>query len=150
MEGTVGPRLFESVGRGVHGLSGSGERAGSQRFDVLGMANLGTRVDHFLVGFEKLMSELSELKDFSFNKWIAESSYGAVDEVLIRLAVLEKSLPERGERQLRAIAGSRSQADSEDRMSSSHGKKSPGVRVVQHKSYILGLAAIVVGVTYGC
>ena len=89
MEGAIGSRLLKAFGRGVHGLSGGGEGTCSQRLDMLGVANFGTCVDHFLASFEELLSELSELKHFSFNERVPQSSYSAVDELLIRLTVFE-------------------------------------------------------------
>ena len=71
MKDAVGPCLLESFGRGIHGLASGGERTGSQRFDVLGVANFGASVDHFLAGFEELLSELSKLKDFSFDERVS-------------------------------------------------------------------------------
>ena len=46
---------------------------------MLGVTDFGARVDHFLSGFEKLLGELSELKDFSFDKWVAQSSHRTVN-----------------------------------------------------------------------
>ena len=71
MEDAIGPGLFESFGRGVHGLSGGGKGACSQRLDVLRMADFGACVDNFLSGFKKFSGELSELKDFSFDERVA-------------------------------------------------------------------------------
>ena len=64
----VSPRLLEPFGRGIHGLSGGGKSTCSQRLDMLGMANFGLGVDHFLAGFKELLGELSKLKDFSFDE----------------------------------------------------------------------------------
>jgi hypothetical protein len=52
-------------------LSGGGKGACSQRLDVLGVADFGVGVDYFLSSFKKFLSELSELKDFSFDKWVS-------------------------------------------------------------------------------
>ena len=71
MKDTVSPGLLESFSGGVHGLSGSGESACSQRFDVLHVTYFGTGVDDFLVSFEKFLGKLAELKNFSFNERIA-------------------------------------------------------------------------------
>jgi hypothetical protein len=89
--------LFELLGRSVDGLAGGGERAHSKHFDMLGVADLGMCVDHFLLGFEKFLCELSELKNFSFDKRIAQSLHRAVDQSLIWLSVFEKALPKRRE-----------------------------------------------------
>ena len=70
MKGPIGPCLLESVGRGIHGLSGGGESTCSQRLDVLRVANFSTGVYHLLSSFEEFLSELSELEDFSFNEWV--------------------------------------------------------------------------------
>ena len=90
----ISPCLFKPVSGGVHGLASGGEHAHSQRFDVLGVADLGACVDHFLSGFEEFLSELSKLKNFPFDKRVAQPSHRAIDELLIRLSVLEKALPE--------------------------------------------------------
>ena len=71
MEDAVSSGLLEPFGRGVHSLSGGGERACSQHFDLLGVANLGACVDNFLAGFKKLLSELPKLENFSFDKRVA-------------------------------------------------------------------------------
>ena len=70
MKGTISPCLLEPFGGGIHGLAGSGESACSQRFDVLGVADLGACVDHFLSGFEEFLGELSKLKNFPFDEQV--------------------------------------------------------------------------------
>ena len=70
MEGTIGPGLLESLGGGVHSLSGGGEGACGQRLDVLSMVNFGACIDDFLSSFEQFLSKLSELANFSFDERI--------------------------------------------------------------------------------
>ena len=148
MEGVIGSRLFESRGGGVHSLSSGGEGAGSQYLDLLGMVNLGACVDHLLSSFQKFLSELSELKDFSFDERVSQSSDCVVNELLIRLSVFEDTLLEGVERGLSAVLRSSSQLDGEDGMSLSHSEEGPGTRVVQYELHVLGLAAVVISVTY--
>ena len=71
MKNAISPGSFEPFSRGIHGLSGSGEGARSQRLDMLRVTDFGTSVDNFLSGFEELLGKLSELKDFSFNERVA-------------------------------------------------------------------------------
>ena len=71
MEDAISSGLLESLGGGVDSLSGSGEGAGSQHFDVLCVTNFGAGVDNFLTSFKKFLGKLSELKNFSFNEWVA-------------------------------------------------------------------------------
>jgi hypothetical protein len=71
MESAIGPGLLEPVSGCVHGLSGSGERTCSQRFDVLGVAYLRASVDDFLPSFKELLGEVSELEDLSLNERVA-------------------------------------------------------------------------------
>jgi hypothetical protein len=61
MEDAVGPRLFKAFNRGIHRLSGSGEGARGQHFDLLCVSNFVMRLDNFLTGFLELLSEVSEL-----------------------------------------------------------------------------------------
>ena len=67
----VGPCLFEPFGRCVHDLACGGKCAGSQRLDLLGVANFRASVDYFLSGFKELLGKLSELKNFPFNEWVS-------------------------------------------------------------------------------
>jgi hypothetical protein len=76
---------------------GGGKGTRRQRLDVLSVADFGTGVDHFLLSFKEFLSELSELKNFSFDEWVSQPSYSTIDELLVRLPVLEYLLPERGE-----------------------------------------------------
>ena len=75
--------------------------------------------------------------------------YGLVNEVLIQLSLLEKALAKWVEWGLGTIAGSSSQFDGEDGMSSSHSKEGPRARVVEYEAHILGLALVVVRISYG-
>ena len=93
MKGAVSSCLLKPLGGGVHSLVSSGESACSQRFDVLGMADLGMCVDHFLSSFEEFLSELSKLKNFPFNEWVAQPSHRAVNQLLKQLSILKKALP---------------------------------------------------------
>ena len=97
MEGAISPCLFESFGRGIYGLVGHGKSAHSQHFDVLSVADFSTCIDHFLPGFEEFLGKLSELKNLSFNEWIAQSSHRLINELLVRLPVFEETLSERRE-----------------------------------------------------
>ena len=131
-------------------MSSSGEGAGGQHLNLLGVADFGVGVDHFLLGFEELLSELSELKDFSFNERVPQSSYCSVDELLVWLSVLKNALTKRVKWRLSAISRLSSQFDGKDGMSLSHSEEGSGTRVVQYKLHVLGLAAIVIGIAYGC
>ena len=71
MKGAIGSGLFESLGGGVYSLSGGGEGASGQRFDVLRMSYFSSGVDDFLASFKKFLGKPSELKDFSFNERVA-------------------------------------------------------------------------------
>ena len=124
-------------------------RANYRNHDMLSMANFGAGVDHFLSSFEKFLSKLSKLKNFSFDKRVSQSSYCAIDKLLVQLPILEYALSERGERQLSAVAWSGLQFDGKDRMSFAHGEEGPGVRIVRHKSHVFGSAAVVVGIADG-
>ena len=149
MEGVIGPCLFESCGGGIHGLSSSGEGTGGQHLNLLGVVDLGACVDHFLSGFQEFSSELSELKDFSFDEWVSQSSNCVVNELLVWLSMLEDVLSKRMERGLSAISRSSSQFDGKDGMSLSHGEESPGACVVQYELHVLGFTLIVISITYG-
>ena len=131
-------------------MSGGGKSACGERLDVLGMTDFGAGVDYLLPSFKKLLGELSELKDFSFDERIAQSSYCAVDELLVWLSVLKYVLPKRGEWRLGPVVWSSLQFDGEDGVSLSHGEEGPGICVIQHESDVFGLATIVVSVSYGC
>ena len=149
MEGAVGSRLFEACDGGVHCLLSGGEGASGQHLDSLGLTDFGAGIDHLLSSFEEFSSELSKVEDFPFNKWVPQSSYGPVNELLIWLSVLEDSLMKGMKWGLGAIAGSSSQWDGKDRVPLSHSEEGSGVGVIQYESHILGFATIVVSVTYG-
>ena len=83
MEGAIGPGLFETLDGSVHGLSGGGEGTTGQYFDLLHVSNFGASVDDFLLGFEKLLGEVSELQHFSFDEGVSQLLYGSVDNGLI-------------------------------------------------------------------
>ena len=117
---------------------------------MLGVTDFGVGVDYLLSSFEKLLSELSELEDFSFNEWVSESAHRTVDELLVWLPILEYALPEWGEWRLGAIAWLGPQCDSENGVSLPHGEEGSRTCVVQHESHIFGPAVVVVGVAYGC
>ena len=61
MEGAVSSGLLETIGGGVHGLSGCGEGTTSEHLNLLGMSNFGTGVDDFLSSLEEFLSEVSKL-----------------------------------------------------------------------------------------
>ena len=149
MEDTIGSGLLESFGGGIDSLSGGGERTRSQHFDMLGVADLSAGIDHFLSSFEKFLGKLSKLKNFSFDERVSQSSYCAIDELLIWLPVLEYALSEGGERRLSTVTWSSLQLDGEDRVSFAHGEEGPGVRIVHYESHIFGSSAIVVGIANG-
>ena len=73
---------------------------------MLRVADFGACIDNFLSSFKKFSSKLSELKDFSFDERVAQSSYGMVDKLLVRLSVFKYALMERGERRLGTVAWS--------------------------------------------
>ena len=105
MEHAIGSCLFESICRSIHGLAGCDEGASSQHLDLLSVADFGAGVDHFLLGFEELLSEVSELKDFSFNERVSQPLYCSVDELLVRLSILENALAEGMKRRLGSVSG---------------------------------------------
>ena len=70
MKNAVGPHLLESIHRGVYGLSGSGEGAGSQHLYLLRMMDLGSGVDDFLLSLKEFLSEVAELQYLSFDEGI--------------------------------------------------------------------------------
>ena len=150
MEDAIGPRLLKPRGRGVHSLASSGQGTRSQHLNMLSVTDFGTHVNYFLSGFEKFLGELSKLKNFPFNEWVSQPSYGAVDELLIWLSVFKYPLSERGEQRLGAVMRLGSQLDGEDGMSLPHGEEGSWIRVVQHEPYVLGLATIVISIAYGC
>ena len=59
---------------------------------MLCVMDFGACIYDFLSSFEEFLGELSELKDFSFNERVTQSSYSTVDELLVRLSVLEYAL----------------------------------------------------------
>ena len=71
MEDAISSCLLESVCRSIYGLSDGGEGASSQHLDLLCMTDFGSSVDHFLLGFEKLLSEVAELQYFPFDEGIS-------------------------------------------------------------------------------
>ena len=148
MEGAIGSCLFESCGRGVHSLLGGSEGTGGQHLDLLGVADLGVCVDHLLPGFQEVLSELSELKDFSFDEQVPQSLNCVINELLVWLSMFEDVLTKGMERGLSAISRSSLQFDGEDGMSLSHGEESPGARIVQYELHIFGFALIVISVAY--
>ena len=92
MKGVISSRLFESLHRGIHGLTSSGKGAGGQHLDLLGVTDFGPGIDHFLSRCGKFLSEVSKLKDFSFNKRIPQPLHRSVDESLVRLSMFEDAL----------------------------------------------------------
>ena len=97
MEDAISPGLLEPFGGRIDSLSGRCKGTRGQRLDVLGVADFSTSVDDFLSSLAKFLSELSKLKNFSFDERISEPVYGAVDELLVWLPVLEQALSKWGE-----------------------------------------------------
>jgi hypothetical protein len=95
---TIGPGLFEAFDRSVHGLTGSGEGASGQHFDLLCVSNFGACLDDFLAGFLELLGEVSELQHFSLDEGISHLLYCSVDDGLIQLPELEDLLSKGVER----------------------------------------------------
>ena len=97
MKDVISSGFLESFSGSIHGLSGGGEGACSQRLNVLRVADFGASVDNFLASFKEFLGKLAKLEDFPFDEWVVQSSYGMVDELLVRLPVLEYALSKRGE-----------------------------------------------------
>jgi hypothetical protein len=89
-------------------LAGGNKGTGGQHLDLLGVVDFGTSIDHFLLGFEELLSEVSELKDFPFDEWISQSLHCAINELLVRLSILENTLAKGVEWRLGAVSRSSS------------------------------------------
>ena len=106
MEGAIGSRLFEAFDRGIHRLSGSSEGARGQHLDSLCVSYFGARLDNFLMGFLELLSEMSELRHFSFDEGISQLLYRAIDESVVRLSGFEDPLSKGVEGRLCSLAGS--------------------------------------------
>ena len=149
MEGAISPRLFEAVDGRVHGLSGGGERASGQYFDLLGVSDCVSSVDDFLTSGLQFLGEVSELGHFAFDKGISESLYGVIDDGLVVVPRLEYALSKGVERGLRTVARSSSQFDSEDWVTFTHSEMGARTRIVEYKSYEFGLSLVVVGVVDG-
>ena len=79
MKDAVSPSLFELLSGGVHSVAGGGEGARGQHFNMLSVADRGTCIDNFLPGFEEFLGKLPELKNFSFDERVAQSSHCAVN-----------------------------------------------------------------------
>ena len=61
MEDAVSSSLLEMLHRGVYGLSGGGEGAGGQSFDLLCVSNFGACFNYLLACFLEFVGEVSEL-----------------------------------------------------------------------------------------
>ena len=122
MEGVIGSSLFEAIGRGIHGLSGSGEGTGGQHLHLLGVSDFGVGVDDLLLGLLKFLGEGSKLKNFSFDKGIPQLLHGSVDDDLVWLSGFENALSKGVERRVRTVTRSCPQLDCEHRVSFTHGK----------------------------
>ena len=70
------------------------------------MTDFGASIDHFLLGFEEFLGEVSKLKDFSFNERVSQSLYRVVDELLVRLSILEDALAKGMEQGLGTVSRS--------------------------------------------
>ena len=68
--------------------------------------DFGASFDHFLLGFEEFLSEVSELEDFPFNERISQTLHCLVDELLVRLSILEEALAKGMEWRLGAVSRS--------------------------------------------
>ena len=106
MEDLVSPGLFESVDGGVHGLSGGGERTGSQYLDLLRVSDGGAGINDFLSGFLQLTGEVSELRYLAFDEGVSQLLYCSIDDELVRVSHFEYSLLKGIEGGLRTIARS--------------------------------------------
>ena len=87
-------------------MAGCNEGASGQHLDLLGVTDFSMSIDHFLLGFEELLGEVTELKDFSFDKRVSQSLYRMVDELLVRLSIFEEMLTKGMERRLGAVSRS--------------------------------------------
>ena len=150
MEGSIGSRLFKTVGGGVHGLSSSGEGAGGQHFHLLGMSYFGAGIDNLLSGLLELLGEGSKLKDFSFYEGIPQLLHGSVDDELVGLSGLEDALSKGIEGGMHTVARSCLQLDCKHRMSFTHGEVCAWAGVVEYESYVFGPTLVVVGIVDGC
>ena len=146
MEGPVGSCLFESVDRGIHGLSSSGEGAGGQHLHLLGMSYFGAGVDDLLSDFLELVSEGSELKNFAFDEGVPQLVHRSVNKELVGLSGLEDALSEGIEGGLRTITRSGPQLDCEHRVAFTHGEVGAWTGVVEYEPYIFGFTLVVVGI----
>ena len=150
MEGAVGPGLFETLDRGIHGLSGGSEGTGGQHLDLLCVSNFGTCLNDFLMCFLELLGEVSELQYLSFDEGVSQPLYCLVDNSLIRLSGLKDLLSKGIERRLRSVAWSCAQLNCEDGVSFPHGEVCTRTGVVEYEAYVLGFAFVVVGVVNRC
>jgi hypothetical protein len=71
MEDAISSGSLESLGGGVHSLSGGCKGTRGQRLYMLCVANFGAGVDNFLSSFEEFLGELSELKKLPFDERVA-------------------------------------------------------------------------------
>ena len=149
MEGSIGSRLFETVGGGIHGLSSGGEGASGQHFHLLGVSDFGVGVNDFSSGILELLGEGSKLKNLAFDKGISQLLYGSVDDELVGLSGLKDALPKRMEGGLRTITRSCSQLDREHRMSFTHGEVGAWAAIVEYESDVFGFTLVVIGVVDG-
>jgi hypothetical protein len=72
------------------------------------MVDFSVSIDHFLSGFEELLGEVLESKDFPFDEWVSQALHRVVNELLIRLSVLEDALSKGMEWGLGAVSRSSS------------------------------------------
>ena len=96
--------MFETIGGFVHRLSGSGEGAGGEYFNLLCVSDASASVNDLLSSFLEVLCESSKLLHFAFNEGVAQLLYGAVDDGLVRLSRLEDPLAKRIEGGLGAVA----------------------------------------------
>ena len=70
MKGLVSSCLFGAFGGSVNDLMSGGEGAGHQHFNLLGVTNFSTGIDHFLSCLLEFLGQLSKLEDLSFDEWV--------------------------------------------------------------------------------
>ena len=125
VEGTIGSRLLEAIRGSIYGLPSCGECAGGQHLNLLCMTDFESSVNCFLSSFKELLSEMTEVQHLSVDEWVFKGMQGSIDQLLIWLSIFKKPLMKGMERGLCTIAGSSSQFDYEDWVSSSHSEEGP-------------------------
>ena len=139
----VGSGLFKAFNRGVHGLVGGGKGAGGQHLNLLRMSDFGVRIDDFLTGLLKLLSEVSELLHLAFDEGVSQLLHGSVDDGLVRLPEFEDALSKGVKGGLCTVAGSCAQFNREYRVTFTHGEMGTRAGIVEYESHVFGFALVI-------